>query len=367
MFKKMNNKVTSCNATTDSEYPSSPIQVRKKGKITNYSSDSNGLSDLLSNYSRRHLQGPSFHDTAYFSPKKPQECDPESPENQTDFMGTAYFDSPQKLFVNKPAISSALPDTSYKEVLNSYRNYKPSRAPHATSHSFQVNHIHDLLQKHSSSSSYSKANRSTIFKPLARLKIPTQSNACSLKITQTNTQHLHNITDMCFYSGNIWSVGLDYRLVCYRPSDLSLVTSKKNHHSRGIIGIEAYKNCLVTASKNGSLKAVANDSQLLLQAHQGGVKAFASMGNYLITGNDSIKLWADFYIVREYQEKCVGLASISGDSFVSCGRNRLSLWDLRTAYAVSEFYGTGPFVKCLNWDEFAFWSVSEDRLQVVAI
>lgn len=334
----------SCEHTSETDYPSSPVP--KLNKIVNLSSDCN---DKFNKYRARieKNQSLSIQDLASFSPKKKPTLQCEMPQKEEDLFGTACFDSPQK----KPKTTRKNTDTSYKDILKEYIQKRPN---HSSSSSVQVSHIHDLFKNYSISQ--------FVNKPLPkRRESPIMGKEPKISLGNFSTQHTNKLTDFCFCLGKIWSVGLDYRVVCYNPLDFSVV-SKEVIHSRGIIGVANYKNRLVTASKGGDLKVY--NEQMRVKAHSGGVKNIAAIGDFLVTSNDSVKVWSDFKVIRKYSEKVSSVNWMPDGLFSTTGLGKILIWDIRCTGPVTEFKGKENYLKSLSWDEYTFWSLSENLLQV---
>jgi WD domain, G-beta repeat len=177
--------------------------------------------------------------------------------------------------------------------------------------------------------------------------------------------HYNTLTSITYLNKKIWTVGLDYKLKSWDSRDMSQLSSI-TAHSRGVVAVDCYNSQLVTCAKDGKLKIWNNNCAHQVQAHPGVVKALEVHSNYIITANNSIKLWQGFKVVQEYPEGgIVSLCSFNKSGFLSGTKTAVYLWDVRAKYAVSKFVGPGPFLKCMAWDECSFWTGSDTQATVI--
>lgn len=317
--------------------------------------------------------------SAYFSLQEPVQSSPSKTtryrEPNNEFQDTAVFDSPIKKNKKHPIVNSVESykvngdDFSYREILKYYINSdKNSRknAVRVKSRSYQTDSINQLIKTHCES----EANKANIFKP----KLISSINKCTtwrkkdlkIKLTKSTLKHRNTLTDICYCEGKLWTVSLDYTLKSWDPQSLEELSSIRAH-KRGITSVSSYKGYVLTGCKDGSIKYWKDQAAFTIQAHNS-LSCLSTLSDSILSGGENIKVWEGLQLVHEYTDYVAfSLLPLFSHTFISGGKNKLSLFDTRTDSEVSDFLSVGPFVSCSKWDDFSFWSLSDIGLIVFFI
>lgn len=191
----------------------------------------------------------------------------------------------------------------------------------------------------------------------------TPSTFASLSISESYHEHSNTLTDICYSNENLYSVGLDYKLNTW--DCFTMKTIKKSVvHSRGVVAVTSHLDHIVTAAKDGKVKYWGKEN-FSWMAQTGGVKALEAIAGSLITSGDTVNIWKDKRLDREYSEnKVLSIASTSNFVFVTGGAKCLKIWDTRENSFSSLISENGPFFKCLAWDDVSCWTGSEVDIKV---
>lgn len=186
-----------------------------------------------------------------------------------------------------------------------------------------------------------------------------------LYIADSYSLHRSTLTDICLKNDKIWTVGLDYQITCNLASNFSQLYTHTGH-SRGILHTVSYKDILVTSGRDGKIKYWNNQNCTFQSlSHKGGVTAISSNTNFLLTANNSIKLWTDTSLIHEYQENSIKtLLWINSNTFVTGTKKNLKLWDCRAQNPISLFPTTGHYYSSTLWDENSFFVGMDRGIQV---
>jgi WD40 repeat protein len=161
-------------------------------------------------------------------------------------------------------------------------------------------------------------------------------------------------------------VSLDYTLKSWDPQSLEELSSIRAH-KRGIVSVSSYKGYVLTGCKDGSIKYWKDQSAFTIQAHNS-LSCLSTLSDSILSGGENIKVWEGLQLVHEYADYVAfSLLPLFSHTFISGGKNKLSLFDTRTDSEVSDFLSVGPFVSCSKWDDFSFWSLSDIGLIVFSI